>query len=127
MRVALDTNRLTDLFRGDADLSQFLEEAEEIWIPLIVLGEIRAGIYGGSRQAQGEATLARFLAKPSVNILAPDNQTTVHYARLFTQLKRGGTPIPDNDLWIAAMVLQHGLTLVTRDHHFAYIPQLLRV
>jgi tRNA(fMet)-specific endonuclease VapC len=56
----------------------------------------------------------------------PGRETAEHYARLFVQLKRAGTPIPDNDLWIAALALEHDLTLVTRDLHFQHIPQLLR-
>jgi tRNA(fMet)-specific endonuclease VapC len=56
----------------------------------------------------------------------PGRETAEHYARLFVQLKRAGTPIPDNDLWIAALALEHDLTLVTRDQYFQHIPQLLR-
>jgi tRNA(fMet)-specific endonuclease VapC len=65
------------------------------------------------------------LAQPTVEVLLPDRETAEQYARLFVQLKRAGTPIPDNDLWIAALALQHGLRLVTRDAHFSKIPQLL--
>jgi tRNA(fMet)-specific endonuclease VapC len=66
------------------------------------------------------------LAKPTVAVLLPGRQTADYYARLFVQLKRAGTPIPDNDLWIAALALEHDLMLVTRDRHFECIPQLLR-
>jgi hypothetical protein len=59
-------------------------------------------------------------------ILLPGRETAEEYARLFVQLKRAGTPIPDNDLWIAALALQHNVMLVTRDHYFERIPQLLR-
>ena len=126
VRVALDTNRLTDLFRGDAALAEWLGICEEVWIPLFVLGEIKAGFYGGSRQNRNEALLNRFLAKDTVNILLPGRETAEHYARLFIQLKRAGSPIPDSDLWIAALVLEHNLLLITRDRHFQRIPQLLR-
>jgi tRNA(fMet)-specific endonuclease VapC len=57
----------------------------------------------------------------------PGRDTAEHYARLFVQLKRAGTPAPDNDLWIAALALEHDLRLVTRDRHFARIPQLMRI
>jgi tRNA(fMet)-specific endonuclease VapC len=126
VRVALDTNRLTDLFQGDAELANRLGECDEVWIPLIVLAEIKAGFYGGSQQHRNEALLRSFLAKPTVGILAPARETAEHYARLFVQLKRAGTPVPDNDLWIAALVLEHDLTLLTRDRHFRCIPQLLQ-
>jgi tRNA(fMet)-specific endonuclease VapC len=125
VRVALDTNRLTDLLRGDADLAERLELCEEIWIPLIVAGEIKAGFRGGDRRGRNEALWERLLSKATVSLLLPDAATAEYYARLFVQLKRAGTPIPDNDLWIAALVLQHSLRLITRDRHFAKIPQLL--
>jgi len=125
VRVALDTNRITDLFRGDADLAYRLGTCEEVWIPLVVLGELRAGFQGGSHASRNEVLLHKLLAKPTADVLLPDRETAEHYARLFVQLKRAGTPIPDNDLWIAALVLQHGLQLITRDQHFARIPQLL--
>jgi predicted nucleic acid-binding protein len=127
VRVALDTNRLTDLFQGDAELADRLGECDEVFIPLIVLAEIKAGFYGGSQQHRNENLLQRLLAKRTVGILVPARETAEHYARLFVQLKRAGTPVPDNDLWIAALVLEHDLLLITRDRHFERIPQLLRM
>ncbi|HTC35554.1 MAG TPA: type II toxin-antitoxin system VapC family toxin [Bryobacteraceae bacterium] len=126
MRVALDTNRLTDLFQGDAELAERLGECDEVWVPLIVLAEIKAGFHGGSQQHRNELLLQSLLTKPTVGILLPERETAEHYARLLVQLKRAGTPIPDNDLWIAALVLQHDLTLITRDGHFQQVPQMLR-
>ncbi len=126
MRVALDTNRLTDLFQGDFGLAEQLAGCEQVWIPLVVLAEIKAGFYGGSQRSRNEALLQRLLAKPTVGVLLPGRETAEHYARLFVQLKRAGTPVPDNDLWIAALALEHDLVLITRDQHFGKIPQLLR-
>jgi tRNA(fMet)-specific endonuclease VapC len=126
VRVALDTNRLTDLFRGDKELAERLATCDEIWIPLIVLGEIKAGFQGGAQRGRNEALLNRFLVKPTVGVLLPGRETAEHYARVFVQLKRAGTPVPDNDLWIAALVLENDLALITRDQHFERIPQLLR-
>jgi predicted nucleic acid-binding protein len=126
MRVALDTNRLTDLFQGDARLADELGYCDEVWVPLVVLAEIKAGFFGGTQQTRNEALLQGLLAKATVGVLMPTHATADHYARVFVQLKRAGTPIPDNDLWIAAMVLEHNLTLITRDRHFERIPQLLR-
>lgn len=126
MRVALDTNRLTDLFQGDAALAGQLGTCEEVWIPLIVLAEIKAGFYGGNQQHGNEILLKELFAKTTVGLLLPSRETAEHYARLFVQLKRAGTPVPDNDLWIAALALEHDLLLITRDRHFERIPQLLR-
>jgi len=127
VRVAIDTNRLTDLFRGDAELASLLSKCEEVCVPLPVLAEFKAGLLGGSRRPENEALLRAFLAKPTVRVILPVRETAEHYARLFVQLKTAGTPIPINDVWIAALSLEHDLTLLTRDHHFRAIPQLLRI
>ena len=124
MRVALDTNRLTDLFQGDAALAEWLGTCDEVWLPLFVLAEIKAAFYGGTEQHRNEILRNNLLAKPTVDVLMPGRETAEHYARLFVQLKRAGTPIPDNNLWIAALALEHDLLLVTRDRHFRSIPQL---
>jgi len=124
VRVALDTNRLTDIFRGDQSLARTLEAAEEVWLPLIVLGEILAGFHGGNQRPRNEAVLRRFLAEPNVGVLAPGRETCEYYAQLFVQLRKAGSPVPDNDIWIAALCLEHDLTLITRDAHFTRIPQL---
>ena len=126
MRIALDTNRLTDLFRGDRALSEFLGRCDEVWIPFVVLAEMKAGFYGGTRATHNEALLANLLARETVAILLASRETTEQYARLFVQLKRAGTPVPDNDLWIAAMAIENDLALVSRDRHFDKVPQLRR-
>jgi predicted nucleic acid-binding protein len=126
MRVAVDTNRLTDLLRGDIRLAKRLGACDEVWVPLMVLGEIKAGFHGGTQRHSNEALLQRFLAKATVSVLLPSRETAEHYARIFVQLKRAGAPVPDNDLWIAALALEHDLTLITRDRHFEKIPQLPR-
>lgn len=66
------------------------------------------------------------MSKATFGVLAPDEDTADHYARLFVQLKRAGKPLPDNDVWIAALCIQHRLALITRDKHFDRIPQLMR-
>jgi predicted nucleic acid-binding protein len=126
VRVALDTNRLTDLFRDDVALARYLQRCSEVWVPLIVLGEIKAGFYDGTERRLNEAVLRKFMAESTVGILLPGHETAEQYARLVIQLKRAGTPIPDNDIWIGALALEHNLTLITRDQHFDRIPQLLR-
>lgn len=124
MRVALDTNRYRDLCEGDEEVVRLLEDAESIHMPLIVIGELRAGFAFGRRGLENEAVLQRFLFKPGVEVLYPADATTRHYASLFRQLRQKGTPIPTNDLWIAALVLEHELVLCSRDGHFREIPQL---
>jgi len=126
MRIALDTNRLTDLFQGDANLAAFLGSCDEVWIPFVVLAEMKAGFLGGTRQIENATLLSSLLSRETVAILYAGRETTEQYARLFVQLKRAGTPVPDNDLWIAALAMEHDLALITWDRHFDKIPQLLR-
>ena len=127
MKIVLDTNRYVDFARGDADVFDILESAEEIVIPLIVLAELRAGFVVGSQGARNEGALRRFLLKPGVSLLAPDEQTTHHYAAVYRQLRQQGTPIPTNDIWIAALTIQHDLVLYARDAHFDHLPQIVRL
>ena len=127
MRVALDTNRYVDLCKGVVETVTLLEEAEAVVVPFVVLGELRVGFANGRRQAENERTLRRFLLKDGVDVLFADDQTTHHYAAVFLQLRKQGTPIPTNDIWLAALVLQHNLVLHARDRHFEYLPQIIRV
>ena len=126
MRIALDTNRYVGFCRGHEDVVRIIQEAERVFLPLMVLAELRAGFLCGSRSQENEATLTRFLNSPRVETLCPDEQTTHHYARLFYQLRKQETPIPTNDLWIASLVVQHDLVLCAQDQHFDQLPQLPR-
>lgn len=127
MKIALDTNRYVDLCKGVVETVTLLEEAESVVLPFVVVAELRAGFAHGRRQAENEQTLRRFLLKDGVQVLFADDQTTHHYAALFRQLRKQGTPIPTNDMWLAAVVLQHNLVLHDRDKHFDRLPQLVRV
>ncbi len=126
MRVALDTKRYVDLCRGVSQTVSLLEEAETIVLPFVVVAELRAGFLHGRRPAENERVLRRFLAKTGVQVFFPDDQTTHHYASVFRQLRKQGTPIPTNDMWLAAIVLQHNLLLHSRDAHFDHLPQVVR-
>ncbi len=127
MRVAIDTNRYVDLCKGASETVSLLEQAEAIMVPFVVLGELRAGFAHGRRQAENERALRRFLLKEGVRVLFADDQTTHHYAAVFRQLRKQGTPIPTNDMWLAALSLQHNLVLHARDKHFDRLPQIVRV
>jgi len=127
VRIALDTNRYVDLCKGIEETVALLEEAEAIMLPFVVLGELRAGFVHGKRQPDNERTLRQFLLKDGVRVLFADDQTTHHYASVFRQLRKQGTPIPTNDMWLAALVLQHNLALHARDKHFDHLPQIVQV
>lgn len=127
MKIALDTNRYTDFCRGEQEAVERIARADKIYLPFIVLGELRAGFQAGTKTKQNERNLTRFLNSPRARLLLPDEQTTHHYANVFAQLRKQGTPIPTNDIWIAALVLQHDLLLLARDSHFDHLPQLARI
>jgi tRNA(fMet)-specific endonuclease VapC len=127
VRVAVDTNRYVDLCKGVAETLQILETADVLILPFVVLAELRAGFVLGRRQADNERALHKLLLKDGVDVLYSDDQTTRHYAAVFRQLRKQGTPIPTNDMWLAALVLQHNLALHARDRHFDHLPQLVRV
>ncbi len=127
MKVALDTNRYVDFCKGEQAVVDVLRRAEHIALPFVTLGELRAGFLCGKRATANARVLASFLNSPRVALLYPDEDTTHHYATLFQQLRTQGTPIPTNDLWIAALAVQHPLVFCTADRHFDHLPQLLRV
>ena len=103
-----------------------LERSSEVWLPFVTLAEIRAGFLCGSRTQENEPMLRTFLGLPGAGVLYADRETTEVYARLFLQLRRAGSPMPTNDLWIASLAVQHELTLVSRDEHFDKLPQVIR-
>jgi tRNA(fMet)-specific endonuclease VapC len=127
VRIAIDTNRYVDFAKGLPEAVDRLRRADEILVPFVVLGELRAGFAAGARTGENEANLVRFLDSRRVDLMFADEATTHHYARLFHRLRRQGTPIPTNDLWIAALVVQHELHLFARDAHFDHLPQIPRV
>jgi tRNA(fMet)-specific endonuclease VapC len=127
MNVALDTNCYVDLCKGVRETVRLVEGAESVLLPSVVIAELRAGFALGRKSAENERVLRLFLIKPGVSVLFPDDQTTFHYASVFRQLRMQGTPIPTNDMWISALVLQHNLVLHARDTHFDHLPQIIRV
>jgi predicted nucleic acid-binding protein len=127
VRVALDSNRYTDFARGDAHAVEVLERASEIYVPLIVVAEQRAGFAHGNQREKNERILTRFLNEDGVFVLAPDEQTTHFYANIYADLRKKGKPIPTHDIWIAALAFQHDLVLFDRDSDFDAIPQLARL
>lgn len=126
MNVALDTNAYSDFMRGDPARVQIIRAARHLYLPLIVLAELRAGFAAGNQSSTNATNLQRFLNSKRVSILLPDEQTTHHYAQLYLQLRNKGVAIPTNDLWIASLIVQHNLILCTSDTHFQHLPQVVR-
>lgn len=122
--MILDTNALSAHAGRDQDLRLVLDEAELVRLNVISLGEYRFGLRGSRLRAPLEAWLdARQGTLPVLNV---DARTAVHYAAIRAELKAAGTPIPVNDLWIAAIARQHGLEVVSRDTHFDQVTGLAR-
>ncbi len=127
MKIVIDSNRYTDLAKGVAEVVEICEKAEAIYVPLIVLAEQRAGFAYGNKREKNEKILTQFLNMERVYILASDEQTTFFYADIYASLRKRGRPIPTNDIWIAALCIQHGFILFDRDSDFDHVLQLVRI
>jgi tRNA(fMet)-specific endonuclease VapC len=123
--MILDTSELSALAEGDSGLEPILRKATQIAVPVIVLGEYRYGIQQSRERQRYEDWLVEYL--PKFRVLNVDEQTTTSYAVVRGELKRAGTPIPSNDIWIAALCRQHSLPVLSRDRHFDLVPGLRRV
>jgi tRNA(fMet)-specific endonuclease VapC len=122
--LVLDTNAYSGYLRGNAPAVNILRTAHEIHLPLIVLAELLAGFAAGARLMENRGELARFMSSPRVHLLKPDEKTAQHYADVYAALRAQGTPIPTNDLWIAALARQHRMPLMSFDAHFSLVPGL---
>jgi tRNA(fMet)-specific endonuclease VapC len=126
MRLALDTNTYRRVMEGDDAATFLVRTCERVLMPVPVIAELHVGFLNGTKGRRNEATLARFLDSDRVGVLVCDEETTKIYASLKLQLRRQGTPIPINDVWIAALVLQHDASLYSLDADFERLPQLRR-
>jgi len=123
LTVALDTNAYSD-WRSKGTWHDQIRLADRILIPSIVLGELFHGFRKGSRHAANKKRLDAFLSEPQVEIAAVTRRTAEIYGELLTHLQKRATPIPTNDIWIAAITVEHSATLLTRDAHFEHLPQV---
>ena len=124
-RILLDTSVYSALMTGHAAAAAAVREAEEIYLSAIVLGELMGGFVRGSRRLKNERQLAEFMESPRVAVVDVDDDTAARYAVIYDAMRNAGTPIPTNDIWIAASAMQYGLRLVTLDAHFQRVPQVL--
>lgn len=124
MRIAVDSNRYSDFCAGDERAVEVIQSASVIFMPLIVVAELRAGFAHGTRREKNERVLSTFLSQDGVEVLLPNEQTTHFYANIYASLRKKGKPIPTNDIWIAALVIQHSLVLFHRDSDFNNIAGL---
>lgn len=115
-KYLLDTNIVIALFADESAIKESLVKADEVFVPSIVIGELD---FGARKSARSKENLARIDDFAESNVVLDCDTGTAHfYGEIKNALRVKGHPIPENDIWIAAIALQHGLTLITRDVHF---------
>ena len=127
MRLLIDTNRFIDFCKGDESVVDTFERAALLVIPFIVLAEISAGAQMTKRGDAQVRVLNSLLNEQGVRDVHSTRATAHHYGAIYAKLRRNGTPVPTNDIWIAALALEHGLILYTRNAHFQHIPSVPRL
>jgi predicted nucleic acid-binding protein len=125
LNLCVDTSAYSAFKRGHEAVVEALARADELVITPIVLGELIAGFKAGSRERRNREELQRFLASPRVRVASMDEGTAERYGEILVHLRKSGTPIPTNDIWIAATAMQLGLAVLTTDLHFSRIPQVI--
>lgn len=120
--VLLDTSVVIAYFKGDASVGTQVRASSSLYLPQPALGELYCGAHLSQNPGKHLAQIRTFLG--AVGLLSPGLGTAEQYGRLRAQLARAGTPIPENDIWIAALALEHQLPLATRDVHFDFIAEL---
>ncbi len=118
MTLVLDTNAYCALLAGNNSVREILESADELVLPAIVIGELFSGFLQGRRTENNMAELKAFLKEPRVRVQDIGSSQAEKYGLLIKNLKAAGTPIPTNDVWIAATALSLGASILTRDKHF---------
>jgi len=121
-KYLLDTNIIISIFAKDSQIHNRLENAEEIFVPCIAIGELYFGAYKSIKVEENLARIDEFAINNTV--LFCDADTAKRYGHIKSKLKEKGQPIPENDIWIAAIAQQYALTLVTRDTHFDLVENL---
>ncbi len=117
-RDCLDTSAYSQSKRGEPEVTELIDRAEWIGIPSIVIGELHVGFLAGDRRAWNEEQLTEFLANPVVHEIPVDRDVARIYAEIVTALRQAGTPLPTNDIWVAAASARVGTPLLTFDEHF---------
>ncbi len=121
MKICLDTCAYSRFKRGTPDAVEVISRARWVGVPVIVLGELRTGFHLGGHFDRNEKELQEFLDNPVVHMLEVDDMAAYHYAEAVTDLRRAGTPVPTNDIWIAAIAIREGAMVITYDAHFKHI------
>lgn len=124
MKALLDTSGYSELMKGNPAILDLVRDAGVVFVPSVVLGELHSGFQRGSRRVENERVLRLFLSKPSVEVVAVTSETAERYGEIDAYLRAKGRPIPSNDVWIAALAMEHGGVLITLNAHFRELPLL---
>lgn len=124
-QLLLDTSAYSAFMRNHTMIKRALQEADEIFLSPIILGELKSGFRKGKRTEKSLKELDAFLSSPRVSILDMDSETSERYAIIINTLWAAGTPVPTNDIWIASTAMQHGLRILTTESHFLKISQVI--
>lgn len=127
MKYAIDTNIYAELAKGNEHIRLLLETVDEIVVSTVVLGELHAGFRLGSKRSQNLDSLTEFLQARGVVVIPPDELIAERYGELIGTLKENGTPIPTNDVWIAATAMETASRMLTLDSHYGHVPGLMMV
>jgi tRNA(fMet)-specific endonuclease VapC len=123
--ILLDTNAYSAILRNQGDWAlKAIDEAQNLFFSVVVIGELFAGFREGERFHQNVSVMKEFQKDPMVEIIAVNEETAEIFGEIKHLLKKQGTPIPLNDIWIAAQCIEHGAVLVTHDSHFSQVPGL---
>jgi len=120
----LDTSAYSNFRRGNEGVATLLDQAELVGVSTVALGELRTGFLLGGKRQRNEMELDAFLDSSVVEVLPVDSETSRHYAEIVAELRRAGTPVPTNDIWIAATAARNGTTVLTCDDHFEHIARV---
>ncbi len=126
-RLLVDTDIYIEFLRGDENINNILSSADFIAFSVISVGEILAGFKISGDEKKYLKELDEFLYSPRLIIYDIDSETSEFYAKIYSELRIAGNPIPTNDMWIAALALQHGIKLLTNDRHFAKVAGLFLI
>ncbi len=125
IKRVIDTSLYSSFMKGEVEAESLIQNADLLMISPIVLGELWSGFKSGNQEKNNRNNLDSFLSSPRVSITTIDQDTADAYSVIYSHLRDIGTPIPTNDLWIAASALQYGARIATRDRHFLKIPQVI--
>jgi tRNA(fMet)-specific endonuclease VapC len=125
VKILLDTSAYVAFKLNNEEIVEVITNSDEIVFSPIVMGELLYGFRNGAKFKQNMDELNQFLSHEIVEILKIGDITSDRYSRIAQQLKSNGTPIPTNDIWIAAQAMEHGAELITCDNHFNRIAGLV--